>query len=49
MIYGHDIMEFIDCIRFAKKILSGVRKTNEISKKRITSKERRNEILSKKS
>jgi hypothetical protein len=48
MIYGHDIMVFIDCIRFAKKGWAGVRKTNDISKKRTTSKERRNEILSKK-
>jgi hypothetical protein len=46
MIFGHDITLFIDCIRFARGILSGVWKTNDKSKKRNTSKDRRNETLS---
>jgi hypothetical protein len=46
MIFGHDITLFIDCIRFSRGIVSGRWEINDKSKKRITSKNRRNETLS---
>ena len=46
MVYGQDKIEFIDCIKTASLRLSGVRKTNEMSRKSITTKERKNATLS---
>jgi hypothetical protein len=45
MIYGQERKVLIFCTRFASVICSGVRKTNETSKKKITSKEKKNETL----
>jgi hypothetical protein len=44
-IYGQEKNILIFCTRFASLTFSGVRKTNEINKKSITSKDKKKETL----